>query len=463
MNIQLSTVELPFFGMPAAEPILSQNIYERRIEKLRQKMQNEGLDVVIVYGDREHNANTTYLCGYDPRFEESLLIVGKTGIPHLLLGNEGWGYAELAPLPVQRVLFQSLSLMGQDRLSGVSLNDAFQAAGITAASNIGVAGWKYFIPSEFSEPEYQFETPSYLIDALRKISGNYRQVRNANALFMNPDDGLRILNEAEQLAMFEFAACYTSTGLKNVLFNMQPGMTELEAATLMQLNGFPLGAHTMLTNGPRAAYGLPSPSMNTLKVGEPFTMCMCLWGALNARAGWLVRDETELPAGVQDYLQKLAIPYFRAIAKWYEHIGIGVAAGELYDIIHGEIGDPFFGVKLNPGHFIHLDEWVHSPVFKGSELKFKSGMAMQVDVIPGTGTAYHTSNIEDGIALADEALRAEIAQKFPEMWQRIQARRAFMEAVIGIKLKPEVLPFSNIPAYLPPYMLSPQLVLTVNQ
>ena len=124
MTIQHTSVELPDFGMPSAEPILSPAIYERRIEKLRQKMQAQALDVVIVYGDREHNANTTYLCGYDPRFEESLLIVGKTGLPHLLLGNEGWGYAELAPLPVERVLFQALSLMGQDRLSGVSLNDA---------------------------------------------------------------------------------------------------------------------------------------------------------------------------------------------------------------------------------------------------------------------------------------------------------------------------------------------------
>lgn len=88
-------------------------------------------------------------------------------------------------------------------------------------------------------------------------------------------------------------------------------------------------------------------------------------------------------------------------------------------------------------------------------------MALQVDVIPGTGTAYHTINIEDGIALADEALRAEIAQKFPETWQRIQARRKFMAEVIGINLKPEVLPFSNIPAYLPPYILSPEKVLMV--
>ena len=30
-----------------------------------------------------------------------------------------------------------------------------------------------------------------------------------------------------------------------------------------------------------------------------------------------------------------------------------------------------------------------------------------------------------------------------------------MADVLGIRLKPEVLPFSNLPAYLPPFMLSP--------
>ena len=68
MTIQHISVELPDFGMPSAEPILSPAIYEQRITKLRQKMQAQELDFVIVYGDREHNANTTYLCGYDPRF-----------------------------------------------------------------------------------------------------------------------------------------------------------------------------------------------------------------------------------------------------------------------------------------------------------------------------------------------------------------------------------------------------------
>ncbi len=458
MTIELSKIVLPVFGTPTQQHLLSPQIHQARIERLRKLMLHNEIDTVVVYGDREHTANITYLCGYDPRFEESILIVGKEGLPVLLVGNEGWGYCELAPLPVKRVLFQSLSLLGQDRSKSKSLDVLFNEEGVSKDSRIGVAGWKYFSNEEFTNPNIQFEVPSYLIDVLRKIAGASNVV-NVNYYFMNPEDGLRIINEAEQLIQFEFASCFTSTALKNVLFGMKPGMTELEAATLMNTNGMPLAAHTMLSSGFRAIYGLPSPSMNTLKVGDRFTMAYSLMGALNARAGWLVHDETDLPDGVRDYLQKLAIPYFRAIVKWYEHIGIGVAGGELYEIIHEEIGDPFFGVGLNPGHYIHLDEWVHSPIYKGSAIKLKSGMALQVDVIPATGSDYHTINIEDGIILADESLRTELEQKFPEAWKRIQARRKFMKDVIGIELKPEVLPLSNIPAYLPPYMLSPERVL----
>jgi len=75
---------------------------------------------------------------------------------------------------------------------------------------------------------------------------------------------------------------------------------------------------------------------------------------------------------------------------------------------------------------------------------------LQVDVIRHTGTDYFTSNIEDGIALADDDLRARFANRYPEAWARIEARRAFMRDRLGIRLKPEVLLFSNIPAWLPP-------------
>jgi hypothetical protein len=143
-------------------------------------------------------------------------------------------------------------------------------------------------------------------------------------------------------------------------------------------------------------------------------------------------------------------------------LAIGVTGGALYDAIHERLADPFFGVTLNPGHLIHLDEWVHSPVYRGSTEALVSGMALQVDVIPATGTAYFTTNIEDGVALADEALRAEFAACYPEAWARIQARRQFMRESLGLRLRPEVLPFSNIPAYLAPYLLAPHRALRLS-
>jgi hypothetical protein len=297
------------------------------------------------------------------------------------------------------------------------------------------------------------------VDALRQRVGPSGSVRNANALLMDSSRGLRAVNEVDQLARFEFAATFTSQALRNVIFNLRPGMTEFAAAELMRVNGLPWSCHLMLSAGPRAFMGLPSPSLRRLERGEPFTTAYGVWGALNARAGFLVAGQEELPRDIRDYVDRLVIPYFEAVAAWYERLAIGVTGGVLYDAIHERLADPFFGVTLNPGHLIHLDEWVHSPVYQGSCETLVSGMALQVDVIPATGAAYFTTNIEDGVALADETLRADLAAAYPEAWARIQARREFMGEILGLSLRPEVLPFSNIPAYLPPYLLAPHRAL----
>ena len=91
----------------------------------------------------------------------------------------------------------------------------------------------------------------------------------------------------------------------------------------------------------------------------------------------------------------------------------------------------------------------------------KSGMAMQCDIIPTPLPPGRTINCEDSLAIADEALRAELAEKFPEVWSRIQERRTFMTEQLGITLKPEVLPICLAPAYLPPCWLSPTMVCVV--
>src|SRR6185436_168337 len=162
-----------------------------------------------------------------------------------------------------------------------------------------------------------------------------------------------------------------------------------------------------------------------------------------------------------DYVDRLVGPYFGAIAEWYAALRVGQTGGVLHEIIARRLSDPFFGIFLNPGHQISLDEWVNSPIGPGSTTELRSGMYLQVDVIPATGTAYFTSNIEDGVALADEGLRGEIAARHPEMWRRIEARRRFMTERLGMELHPDVLPFSNLAAWLPPFLLDPGRAMTV--
>ena len=335
------------------------------------------------------------------------------------------------------------------------MKSIFDDEGIIGGSRIGVVGWK-----SYSAP-HMMDAPAYLVDQLRDIAGASGAVVNATDLLINATDGLRVINEVEQLAFFEWAACHTSQGVRQLLFGLRPGMTERRAVNLLQWNGMPLSCHLMLTAGPRASLGLLSPGDRPIERGDRFTVAFGIWGALNCRAGFVVEDAAEMPDGIRDYVERLVGPYFEAVAEWYGALRIGQTGGVLYDIIDRHLGDEFFGIFLNPGHQIHLDEWVNSPISPGSDIELRSGMALQVDIIPATGTEYFTTNIEDGIALADQAMRDEFAARYPDAWSRIQARRRFMEESLGIRLSPDVLPFSNIPAYLPPFLLRPERVMTL--
>jgi hypothetical protein len=286
-------------------------------------------------------------------------------------------------------------------------------------------------------------------------------VVNAGGLLIDAADGLRVVNEVEQLAVLEAAACHTSSGVWRLIHGLRPGMSEREAVRLLGWDGTPLSCHLMLSSGERASLGLLSPSDRRIERGDRFTVAFGVWGALNCRAGFVVEDAAGLPQDIRDYVDRLVAPYFAAIVEWYEALHVGQTGGTLHGIIHRRLGDPFFGIFLNPGHQIHLDEWVNSPITPGSTIPLRSGMAFQVDVIPATGTPYFTTNIEDGIALADEPLREAFADRYPLAWERVQTRRGFMGESLGIDLHPDVLPFSNIPAWLPPFLLAPDRAMTV--
>ena len=452
---RLAHVELPELGMPARMPTLPAELYHARLQRTRERAAQRGLDVLIVYADREHSANLSYLTGFDPRFEEAVLVVAPDGEPAILVGNECYDMAGSAPLPMRRHLFQDLSLTDQPRDRSRPLEEILRSEGVTSGARVGVAGWKSYARRDW------LEAPAFLVDRLRELVAAQGTVENASDLFIDPGHGLRTSNEVEQLIAFEYASCHTSEGVKRLLRGLRPGLTEQEGVQLLGWNGMPLSCHLMLTAGPRASLGLLSPSDRAIERGDPFTTAFGVWGALTCRAGFVVADASELPTEIGDYVEHLVAPYFEAVAEWYMALRVGQTGGTLQEIVDRRLGDPFFGIFLNPGHLLHLDEWVASPVGPGSTVELRSGMAMQADVIPATGGGYFTTNIEDGIAIADDALRSELAEREPDMWRRIQERRTFMREALGIELHEDVLPLSNIPAWLPPFLLDTERAMTL--
>ncbi|HVX82854.1 MAG TPA: aminopeptidase P family N-terminal domain-containing protein [Devosiaceae bacterium] len=457
MAVKLIEARLPDFGVPDTQPELPRELYQRRFHAFVAALKSAGLDAGMVYADREHCANLAYLTGFDPRFEEALMVVipGKT--PTIFAGPENLGRAAAAMIEVEARLYPPFGLLGQDRRQTPPIADMLHGAGLSSGQKVGVFGWKYFGPSETATPNTWLETPSYLVDAARIVTGGIGRVVNANRLLMHSSTGLRAFNEVEQIAQFEFSAVAASEAIKNLVRGLRPGLTEFEAVAKMRLNGLPHSCHTMLSTGDRLV-GLNSPSTKVIERGDPLTTAVGYWGALSSRVGWVAEDAGDLPADAQDYVERLAAPYFACAAEWYETIGIGVAGGQIDAMVRKHLDTPFFKLVLNPGHLIHIDEWMNTPVYPGSTERFASGQVVQCDIIPAVGAPYHSCNIEDGVAILDARPRDELRDKFPKVMERIEARRAFMGDVLGIRLKPEILPLSNICGALAPYLLAPQRI-----
>jgi hypothetical protein len=456
-SFKLVDARLPEFGVPRTRPELDSSVYADRYAALSRARRAAGLDALIVYADREHSANLSYITGFDPRFEEALLIVVPDTTPTLLAGPENLGRAAASMIDVEARLYPPFGLLGQDRSKTPALEEVLRNAGIRANHRVGVLGWKYFGPHEAAKPEVWLETPSYIVDVLRRIVGADGRIVNANALMMHPVTGLRAVNEIVQIAQFEFGAVACSEAVKALIRSVKPGMTGYDAVQTMRLGVLPHTCHTMFSSGENLV-GLNSPSNNVLQAGDPMTTAVGYLGGLSSRMGWLAADETGLPAGVRDYVEKLAGPYFACAAEWYETIGIGVTGGELDAVARRHLDTPFFNLVLNPGHLIHLDEWMNTQVYPESREPFVSRQMVQVDIIPAAGPPYYGANIEDGIALLDEDGRDQLKAEFPDVWDRTPARRAFMADVLGIHLKPEVLPMSNLAGAMPPFWQSPDII-----
>ena len=445
MNITLRTVDVPDFGLPLERPTIPAATYESRCSAA---LERSGTDWLAVYADREHAANIAFLTGFEPRFEEAILLLGSGGRRIVVTGNENIGYTPIAGLPgIETLLAQSLGLMAQDRTIKPYLVDVLREAGLKQGDSVGLVGWKYLEKEEWPSERPTFLVPAYMVDALAAVVGA-SAIADATRILMHPTDGLRAVVDVDQIAEAEWGAARSSMAVWRIVRGFQLGDSELSAASRMGYAGEPMNCHPMLaSSGPSApVIGLRSPTARIPAKGDGITTAVGYWGGLTARAGLIAESD--------DAFLEVAKAYFRGIVAWYETAGIGVEGGAIHDAVISTLARGRLRPALNPGHLVGLDEWVHSPIRPGSSERIASGMPFQVDIIPVPMPDGWTLNCEDAVTFADAGLRAELVNRYPELAARFAARRKFVAEQIGIEVNEDLLLLSAIPLCLPPFWLA---------
>jgi Xaa-Pro aminopeptidase len=446
MTIQLRSVEVPDFGIPLDQPAIPASTFEARC---RAAYERAGCDWVVVYADREHFANIAFMTGFEPRFEEALLLLGPQDRRVLVVGNENLSYAPVAGLPnLEVVLSQSLSLMAQDRTQKPSLAVVLRDCGLGAGQTIGLVGWKYFEPEEWDDPVPGYFVPAFLVAVLTRIAGDAAAICDVTSVLMHPGTGLRAVVDADQIASYEWAAVRASAALWRIVRGIREGDSELEAASRMGYAGEALNCHMMLASSDASApvIGLRSPTARILRRGDGVSSAVSYWGGLSSRAG-LIADH-------DDAFLEASKAYFEGLVAWYETADIGVQGGAIFERVVETLAKGNLRSALNPGHLTGHDEWVHSPVRPNSTDAISSGMPFQVDIIPVPMPDGWSLNCEDAVTFANEDLRNDLRTRHPQVFERIEARRAFVRDRIGVEIRDSILLMSSTPLCLPPFWLA---------
>ena len=451
LNVSLKRVPRPDPDCTGVPVELSDDTMQERKDKVLTGMKQTGLDALIVYADLEHGSNFEYLVGFLPRFEEALLVLHRDGNAYLMLGNENLNKASKSRLPAKAIHTPHFSLPDQPMETGCSFREILAKTGI-AGKRIGISGWKKFTGAHDNNLE-MYDVPHYIIRAAEELCGSHNMT-NAAGLFIG-SEGARITNTPNEIAHYEFGASLSSDCVMAAMDSLKEGIREMDAADHLVRFGQTTLVVTIAAFGERYIRGNMYPSSKRLSLGDTVSLTVGYKGGLTSRAGYAAEREDQLPAEVQDYCEKLAAPYFRSIAVWLEEIHVGMTGGELYQLIEEVLPKADYHWGLCPGHLTADEEWLCSPIRKGSQEILKSGMMLQTDIIPSIA-GYGGVSAESPCLLADKALREAIKKQYPQLYARMMRRREYIIRELGIHLSEDILPTASSLAYMRPLMLGDQ-------
>lgn len=364
--------------------------FETRIQKLKEKMEEQKIDALFVYGDEYRKENLRYVSNYWPIFERGGLLVGKNTDPIVLCAPEGEEVAkEMSVWKDIRLLPDFLCVTVPDEIeyplahysSFRKLAQELRERG--ELRTLGIVG-----------------RDAMSVDLFRSIEEAFQsEIVDCNDFLFE----LRREKSEDEVACLREAARMADIGFKAMMQADLIGMTELEAAGIAEAAARKAGAEhiifQILGSGERTHRIVGRPTDKVIEDGD---MIMC---ALAVQYEGYVAT-CEMPFAVGNYSQetkrvidvlvkalKAGVPYLKAGVPMKEFVKAVKKVYEEEGLSKYDVYPPLHGIGCAEAESPYPDE--------RTEAVFREGMTVNTDIslfgLPGG-----SNRIEEGFVITKD-------------------------------------------------------------
>ncbi|MCK9329179.1 MAG: Xaa-Pro peptidase family protein [Candidatus Cloacimonetes bacterium] len=211
--------------------IIPDSEFSERFRRIQSEMKENGVDVLLVFGNEAEPQFLRYLSDYWPSFETGGVLLGQDGDPILLIGPESLTYAK-DHSRISRILriqsFRESSNPEYPDLKIESFDDALDlVSSKQKLSKCAIAGFNII-----SQLVY--------IDFLKSVQRRGGFVVNGDLLIMK----FRMIKSENELQIMKKASCISNAAMKFTIDNIKLGMSEFQAKGLGIQKMFELGAES---------------------------------------------------------------------------------------------------------------------------------------------------------------------------------------------------------------------------
>ncbi len=369
--------------------------FDSRIEKVKEKMDENNIDLLFVYGDEYRCENLRYISNYWPLFERGMLAIGKKRDPILLVSPECENLAK------EMSAWKDIRLIREIGMSYVPEEVGFTNIEFTTIPEVA---------DEIMDNQKINKFSICGVDAMSvvlydQILSNFRDSKSINGDNLLYD--LRIVKSPDEIKVLKKAWEICDIGYKALLDADIVGLTEIQAAAIGEKAASDAGAEhivfSIFASGERTNTVIGRPSEKRIVKGD------MIMSALAIRyEGYIASNEWPFVAGHKPSPEQNEFIYHLVKA---EDIGInsirkGIKAGEVVKEISKYFKDnglekhdlypPIHGNGLAEAESPYPDE--------NSRYEFIPGMGINFDVslfgVPGIGS----NRVEEGFIVSDGGL-----------------------------------------------------------